>query len=63
MQRAGDEPGFHELLQKCPAAVLGAYALTAAEKAALMSGDQAQLEAVGVAPAAARQWIALDGLA
>ena len=63
IQRAGDDPSFHELLHKCPAAVLGTYAVSAAERDALLSGDAAHLEALGVAPAAARTWTALDGLA
>ena len=62
MQRAHDEPTFHELLLKCPAGALGACSLAGAERAALMRADTAQLEALGVAPAVARQWSALDGL-
>ena len=63
MQRAGDEPSFRELLLKCPAAVLGTYPLTREEKAALLSGDREQLEALGIASPRARSWSALDGLA
>ena len=63
MRRAGDELGFRELLLKCPAAVLGTYPLTPDEKAALLSGDWQQLEALGIASASARSWTALDGLA
>ena len=63
MRRAGDELGFRELLLKCPAAVLGTYALTREEKAALLSGDGQQLEALGISATSARSWSALDGLA
>jgi hypothetical protein len=62
MQRARKEPDFFELLLKCPAAVLGRHLLTRAEKAALMSGDREQLEALGIAADHARSWTALDGL-
>jgi hypothetical protein len=62
MQRAGDEPSFRELLHKCPGAVLGTYLLTRAEKAALMSGDREQLQALGITETRARNWPALDGL-
>ena len=62
MRRAGNEPGFRELLLKCPAAILGGYLLTRAEKAALMSGDRQELEALGITPDRARSWTALDGL-
>ncbi len=63
MWRARNEPAFNELLLKCPASILGSYLLTRAEKAALMSGDREQLEALGIAPDRARSWTALDGLA
>jgi hypothetical protein len=62
MRRASKEPHFDELLRKCPAAVLGGYLLTRAEKGALMSGDRGQLEALGIAADRARSWTALDGL-
>ncbi len=62
MRRASEEPNFCEMLLKCPGAVLGGYLLTRAEKAALMSGDGEQLEALGIAADRARSWTALDGL-
>jgi hypothetical protein len=62
MQRAHADAGFYELLHKCPAAILDVYAVTAIEKAALLSGDSTALEGLGVAPATARDWTALDGL-
>ena len=46
-----------------PGAVLGRYPLTPEEKAALLSGDWQQLQALGVTAARARSWNALDGLA
>ena len=61
MRRTEDEPSFRELVQKCPAAVLGSYLLTREEKAALLSGDADSLEALGIAPAHARRWTGLDG--
>jgi hypothetical protein len=62
MQRTKDDPAFYELLHKCPAAVLGSYLLTRAEKAALLGGDAGSLEALGIAPGPARSWKRLDGL-
>jgi hypothetical protein len=62
MRRASDDPSFRELLLKCPRAVLGSYVLTRQEKAALMSEEQAQLEAVGISAARAQTWTALDAL-
>jgi hypothetical protein len=62
MRRALDELSFCELLLKCPGAVLGSDLLTRQEKAALMSGEQEQLQGLGISEERARGWTALDGL-
>ena len=48
IERASTDAAFRAHLQRDPEAALAAYALTAEEKAALLSGDQSGLHPLGV---------------
>jgi hypothetical protein len=48
IERASTDAAFRAHLQRDPEAALAAYALTAEEKAALLSGDQSVLHPLGV---------------
>lgn len=48
VERLSTDEAFRTELQKNPEAALKGYTLTAEERAALMSGDSAKLESLGV---------------
>jgi hypothetical protein len=48
LDRASTDAAFRTLLRSNPDAALAGYDLTAEEKAALMSGDERQLQDLGV---------------
>jgi hypothetical protein len=50
IERASTDAAFRAQLQSNPEAALADYALTAEEKAALLSGDRGKLGALGVDP-------------
>lgn len=58
IQRVDTDLSFRELFLKCPGAVLDMYPMAPAEKAALLSGNGQQLEALGIAAAMAGRWTA-----
>jgi hypothetical protein len=60
IERASMDAAFRSQLQSNPEAALAGYALTAEEKAALMSGDSGKLSELGVDARVTKQAVDSD---
>lgn len=60
IERASTEASFREHLKSDPAAALKGYDLTADERAALLAGDAAHLESLGVDARITKQAIYIE---
>ncbi len=61
IERASTDAAFRSRLQSDPEAALAGYALTAEEKAALLSGDTGKLHELGVDVRVTKQAVDSDG--